>query len=146
MAANPPSNRTGASKTNPVEGSANRTSPTTVTGETKNARRTPPAVPTTATKSVLTRLTTTSWRRETPSALNVAYASDSTVACRTSAWTTTTIPTSAERPARIHHPTAWGWMEDSISAASLSISVTERPPNAFACVWNCEKPAAPWRS
>jgi hypothetical protein len=42
IAANPPSNRTGASKTNPVEGSANRTSPTTVRGETKNARTTPP--------------------------------------------------------------------------------------------------------
>ena len=59
IAANPPSRNTDQSTTNPVEGSASLTSPTTVRGETKKARTTPPTVPTTATKRVLAMLTST---------------------------------------------------------------------------------------
>ena len=36
-----------------------------------------------------------------------------------------------------------GWMERSIAAASLSMSVSERPSSAFDRVWNSGKPAEP---
>ena len=58
----------------------------------------------------------------------MALGSASMAAWRASAWATTTIPASAARPARIHHPTAWGWIEESIALASVSRSSTDQGP------------------
>ena len=73
-----------------------------------------------------------SWRREVPSALSVGPSSASVAAWRASACASTRIPTSAARPVRIHHPTAWGSIEVVIAVAKPCRSVGERPPR-LAC-------------
>ena len=146
IAASAPGSRADASKANPGDGSASLASPTGVSGESPKAMATPPMTPPAAMISVVVMLRTTSWRRVTPRALKMSYGSASMVAWRESAWATTTIPASAARPARIHHPTAWGWIEDSIALASVSKSNTPTDPSARARAANRGKSAGAWRS
>ena len=141
-----PGSRTSASNANPPEGSASLASPTGVSGESRNARATPPVTPPTAMTKVEVMPAATSWRRETPRALSVPLGSASMAPWRASACPTTTIPASAASPARIHHPTTWGPIEEPIAPAAVSMSATDPAPSARAWAWNRGRPAGPWRS
>jgi hypothetical protein len=58
----------------------------------------------------------------------------------------TTLPASAVRTARIHHPTAWGRIEDSTALVVPSSSAPTTAPSACSWAWNRGSPAAPSRS
>ena len=118
--ANAPSASTKVSNANPVESSASRASPRGAMGDKATARITAPTAPTTPTTSVRAMPRATSCRFDIPTADRAGWSSLSTSLCRASAWPTTARPTSAASAARIHHPTAWGWIDASIVAATPS--------------------------
>ena len=69
---------------------------------------TAPARPTTRFRAMST---TKSSRPDMPTAIRVGWSSLSTALWRARAWPTTASPTSAASAARIHHPTACGWID-----------------------------------
>ncbi len=73
-------------------------------------------------------------RPDMPTATSVGWSSLSTALWRARAWPTTASPTSAASAARIHHPTAWGWMDPWIVPAVPSARGADRATAQVQCL------------
>ena len=147
--ASAPSRSTNESNATPVESSASRASPRGAMGDNNVAITTAPAAPARPTTRFRAMSSAKSSRPDMPTATSVGWSSLSTALWRASAWPTTASPTSAASAARIHHPTACGWMDPWIVAAvPSSVEAPTSPLPRFSDLsWlsNWGMPAAPWR-
>ena len=89
-------------------------------GDNKVAITTAPTAPARPTTRFRAMPRAKSSRPDMPTATRVGWSSLSTALWRARAWPTTASPTSAASAARIHHPTACGWMDPWIVAAAPS--------------------------
>ena len=121
-------------------------SPTGASGERTKATMTAPAAPASATTRFRAVPNTMRWRRGKPRATSFGYSSLSTMLWRPRPCPTTARPANPARAAKIHQPTACGWIDSATACADVSWFDTYVTWRGLRAAPNRGRSAVPWRS